>query len=116
VTETVTLKEHFAALREADQRAVDLVREWTRERLETHNNLLRKWQEATEKDRESFARKETLDSLHREFATYKEITAKALTLAEGKSKGIDLVKGAASFVAGLLIALVAVWAATEGLR
>jgi len=85
--QSISLKEHFATLREADLRAVELVREWTKERLETHNNLLTKWQAATEKDRENFASKDALEATRAAFDTYKEITAKALALAEGKSKG-----------------------------
>jgi hypothetical protein len=113
---TVTLKEHLEALRTADARAVELVREWVRERLESHNGLLKAWQQASEQDRENFARKDALEALQREFATYKEITAKALTLAEGKSKGFDTVRAAVTFVAGLLVAGLTVYAATKGLR
>jgi hypothetical protein len=111
---SVSLKEHFEALRRSDQEAIDLVREWVKERLDSHNDLLKKWEAATEKDRQSFARQETLEALKREFFTYKEITAKALTLAEGQNKGFDMVKGSVTFVAGLMIAGLAMWAALKG--
>jgi len=111
---SVSLKKYFKALREADQVAIKLDRRWTRERLKTHNDLLNKWRDATDKDREAFARKETLDSLTREFATYRDITAKALTLAEGKSKGVDLVRGAVTFVAGVVVAFITAYVALKG--
>ena len=113
-TYSVSLKRHLEALRKADQVAIKLDRRWTRERLQTHNDLLNKWREATDKDREAFARKETLDSLTREFSIYKEITAKALTLAEGKSKGVDLVRGAVTFVVGVAVAFIAAYVAFKG--
>ena len=112
----ISLKEHFEALREEDRRAVDLVREWVQERLESHNGLLKQWRDATEKDRESYARKDDLKSLEREFAIYKEITAKALTLAEGKRSGVDAVRVSITFVAGIIVAAIAFWGVTQGLR
>jgi hypothetical protein len=114
--ETVPLKEHFEALHLADQRAVELVREWVKERLESHNGILAEWRHTSEMDRSNFARKDALDALQKEFVIYKEITAKALTLAEGKSKGFDAVRTGMSFAAGLIIASVTVYAATKGLR
>jgi hypothetical protein len=108
------LKEHFETLRKADQVAIKLDRRWTRERLQTHNDLLNKWREATDKDREAFARKETLDSLTREFATYKDITAKALTLAEGKSKGFDVVRAGVTFILGVAVAFITAYAVFRG--
>lgn len=112
----VTLKEHLEALRAADLRAVELVREWTKERLESHNNLLLKWQEATAADRSRFASAEALSALNKSFDVYKEITDRALTLAEGKSRGFDAVRVAASFAAGLVVAGIGVWAAVRGLK
>lgn len=112
----VSLKEHFEALREADLRAVELVREWTKERLESHNNLLTKWQESTAADRSRFASAESLNALTKSFDVYKEITARALALAEGKSSGFDAVRIGASFVAGVILAAVAVWGALHGLK
>jgi len=114
--ETVSLKEHFEALRAADQKAVDLVSEWTKERLETHNNLLNKWRDATDRDRETFVSRDSFNALKASFDVYKEITAKALALAEGKSKGFDVVRTAVSFAAGLIIAGVAVWGWAQGFR
>ncbi len=114
--ETVSLKEHLEVLRKADDRAVDLVREWVKERLETHNGILDEWRQSSERDRDTFARKDALDALEKEFGTYKEITAKALTLAEGKSKGFDAVRVAITFAAGLLVAGLTVYAATRGMR
>lgn len=107
---TVSLEKHFAVLREADQRAIELVREWTQERLDSHNNLLSKWQEATERDRRNYASREMLESLKQAFEIYKEITAKALALAEGKTKGFDTVRASVAFVGGLLVAGLSVWA------
>ena len=109
----VPLKEHFEALRAADERALTLVREWTKERLESHNKLLEKWQEATSKDRERFATRESLDALKEAFDLYKEITAKALALAEGKSRGIDAVRVVLISAVSVIGALLAVWAAVR---
>jgi len=125
---SVSLKEHFDALRradlarakaerradrrvrKADQVAIKLDRRWTRERLKTHNNLLTKWQDATATLVGTLARKDALDALHAEFEAYKEITAKALTLAEGnatgKRSGFDAVRTGISFAAGLVVALI----------
>jgi len=110
----VSLKKHFEALRAADQAALKLVSDWTRERLESHNGLLKQWRDASEKDRDSFARKETLDALAASFATYREITAKALDLAEGKSRGfgmsagviVQIISSIASIAAVLGVAIV----------
>ena len=107
----VSVKEHFEALRAADDRALNLVRDWTKERLESHNKLLEKWQDATSKDRERFATKESLDALKEAFDLYKEITAKALALAEGKSRGIDAVRVVLISATSVVGALLAVWAA-----
>ena len=51
-----------------------------------------------------------------EFQTYKDTTDKALTLKAGQSQGFDIVRGTATFIAGLVIAALATWAATRGLR
>ncbi len=51
-----------------------------------------------------------------EFAIYKETTDKALTLKAGQSQGFDMVKGALTFIAGVVVAIAALWAATKGLR
>jgi hypothetical protein len=112
---TVSLKEHFAALRAADQAALALDREWVQERLASHNDLLNKWRDATERDRGNFVSIDQFDALRKEFDTYREITAKALTLAEGKSRGVDSVRTAVSFVAGVAIALLAAWVAFRGI-
>ena len=88
----------------------------TKERLESHNNLLTKWQEATAADRARFASAEALSALTKSFDVYKEITARALALAEGKSRGFDAVRVGVSFIAGLMIAGVGVWATLRGLK
>lgn len=122
-----TLKQYVDALRaaeiraidiarSADLRAVELVREWTRERLDAHNNLLTKWQEATAIDRSTFATNEALVALTTSFDVYKDITARALALAEGKSKGFDAIRTGLSFVAGLFVAGVSAWALLKGLH
>lgn len=118
---TISLKEHLAALREADarlrqaeQEALALVREWTKERLSSHNDLLNKWREATERDRANFVSIEAFAALKTSFDVYKEITARALTLAEGKTKGVDGVKTGVSFVAGVALALIAAWVTFKG--
>jgi len=91
--DSVSLKEHLEALGKAEQRAVDLVREWVKERLETHNGILNEWRMSSDRDRATFARKDALEALQKEFGVYKEITAKALTLAEGKSSGVGMTLG-----------------------
>jgi hypothetical protein len=110
--ETVPLKEHFEALRAADQRALELVREWVKERLESHNGLIHKM----EADRELFASRDTVTALKEAFEVYKEITAKSLALAEGKSKGLETIRVAVTFVVGTLVGLVGLYAASKGLR
>jgi len=51
-----------------------------------------------------------------EFQTYKESTDKALTLKAGQSQGVDTVKSALTFLAGMIVAAAALWALTKGLR
>ncbi len=102
--------------RESDQRAIDQAAEWTKERLQSHNDLLNKWRDSTERDRANFVTMEAFNSLKEAFDLYKEITAKALTLAEGKTKGIDAVRAGMSFVVGLLVAGFGMWAAIKGVR
>lgn len=121
--ETVSLREYFDALRTADLRSLDLLREtareredWTRQKFEMHNNLLEKWSAATERDRGNFVTMDAFTALKDAFDIYKDITAKALALAEGKSKGFDVVRVGVTFAAGLVIAGVTVYAATRGLR
>lgn len=65
-------------------------------------------------DRSLFASKDTVNALKEAFDIYKEITAKALALAEGKSKGYDTVRTAVSFAIGLGVAGVGMWAALKG--
>jgi len=123
----VSLKKHLEALRKADkdhlearriddQRAVALVSEWVKERLETHNGILKEWRDTTERDREGYARKEELKALSDKFDAYRDFTAKALALAEGKSKGIDAVRVAVSFIAGLALSGIGVYATVRGLH
>lgn len=116
---SVSLKDHYDALRaaderqrEADQRAIDLVREWTKERLLSHNGLIDKM----DRDRALYASRDTVDALKDAFDAYKDITAKALTLAEGKSKGFDSVRVGMAFVAALAVASVTVWLAVRGIQ
>ncbi len=117
----VSLRDHFDALRrsdkqlrKADQRAIKIDRRWTRERLKTHNNLLTKWQDSTEKDRATFATKEALEALKGEFSTYRLTVARALDLAEGKAHGVQMVRTAVSFVAGLAVALITAYGFVHG--
>jgi len=51
-----------------------------------------------------------------EFQNYKETTQAALTLSTGKSQGYEVVRNAFSFVSGIIIAVVAMWTVTKGLR
>ena len=51
-----------------------------------------------------------------EFQTYKDATDKALTLKAGQSQGFDIVRVILTFVAGLVVAGLAVWTTTRGLR
>lgn len=111
-----TLKEYVDGMRAADLRAVDLVREYTKERLESHNNLLTKWQDATAIDRSKFASIETVAALRQALDVYKETTARALTLAEGKGAGIDAVRTGVAFVGGVIVAGVAMWGFFKGIR
>lgn len=124
---TISLREHLAALREADERAINLLRdanaelrradqdairqaaEWTKERLASHNELLKKWEAATERDRQTFVSIQAFDALKEAFDLNREVTSKALALAEGKTKGVDTVRIAVSFVIGIGIALVTAW-------
>jgi hypothetical protein len=110
--ETVSLLKYIEDLREADQRALLIERENTKDRLESHNGLIRKM----DADRDLFASKDTVNALKEAFDIYKEITAKALALAEGKSKGVDAVRAAVTFVLGCIVAGLGVYAATKGLR
>ncbi len=123
----LALKRHLEALRaadleglklarEADQRAIDQAAEWTKERLQSHNDLLNKWRDSSEKDRLNFVTVEAFEALKQAFDLYKEITAKALTLAEGKSKGMDAVRAAVSFIVGMLLAGLGMWAAFKGIH
>ncbi len=121
------LKKHLEALRaadletlklarESDQRAINQASEWTKERLQSHNDLLNKWRDSAEKDRANFVTQEAFEALKQAFDLYKEITAKALTLAEGKSKGMDAVRAAVSFIVGMLLAGLGMWAAFKGIH
>jgi len=114
--ESVSLKEHFEALRAADLRNAEDRAEWTKEKFALHNNLLDKWREASERDRGNFVTSEAFDALKAAFDVYKDITAKALALAEGKSKGLETVRVGITFVLGMLVAAVGLYAATKGLR
>jgi Flp pilus assembly protein TadB len=111
----VTLKDHFDALnaqreryeetvRVLEQRHADREAAWIKEKFDLHNNLLRSWQAATTEDRANFVKTATFESLKEAFGVNTMTTAKALTLAEGKSKGLALVVAGASFVAGLVVA------------
>lgn len=102
----ISLREHLEILRAADMRAIEISAEWTRERLESHNGLIQKM----ERDRSNFASVEGLNSLRNAFEVYKEavnaanaITAKALTLAEGKTSGSDATRNFLFALTGLLI-------------
>lgn len=125
--EIVTLKEHLDALttqrdkyelllRAADLKAVDQAAEWTKERLQSHNDLLNKWRDATEKDRGNFVTMAAFDALKDAFGVYKEATLSALKIAEGKSRGFDAVRTGISFVLGVVVSGVGLWIAlhTQG--
>lgn len=135
--DSVSLKDHFDALRAADR--LMITREnwwrfqesrWIKEKFALHNDLLNKWQAASERDRGNFVTIEAFNALESAFAIYKDsvtaanaITAQALALAEGndqgKSRGFADVRTAVSFVAGVVVAIAAgvgVWVALRGYR
>jgi hypothetical protein len=118
---------HRIALAASEQRAIEQSRDWVAERLSTHNNLLNKWTDATERDRSNFASVEGLEALKAAFQIYREVTAKSLALAEskniesvalaaGKTKGFADVRSVIGFVVGLIVAGIGVYAALKGER
>lgn len=122
---TVSLKDHFDALNAQRDRYEDILREerrmhaddrasWIKEKFELHNNLLRAWQIASTEDRANFVKTATFEALKDAFGVNTVTTAKALTLAEGKSRGFDAVRVGVTFVAGLIVAAIAMWAALKG--
>ena len=62
---------------------------------------------SSNEDRANFVKTATFEALKDAFGTNTATTAKALTLAEGKSRGYVAVMAGVSFVAGVIIALVA---------
>lgn len=124
-SDTVNLKDHYDALNaqrdryettinELKDRHADREASWIKEKFDLHNNLLRSWQQGTAEDRANFVKTATFESLKEAFGVNKMTTATALTLAEGKNKGLALVVAGASFVAGLVVAGIAVWGAVHG--
>lgn len=116
----VSLKDHIAALnlqrdryediiRGLEQRGADNVAAWLKEKSDLHNNLLRAWEKATADDRAMFVRVATFQALEDKFETNTSMTAKALALAEGKSRGYSAVMTAAGFVGGLVVAFAAAY-------
>jgi hypothetical protein len=120
-TGTVPLKDHFdailaqrdryeLAIRMLEQRHADREASWIKEKFDIHNNLLRAWQVASNEDRAQFVKTATFEALRDAFGVNTVTTAKALTLAEGKSKGYGAVTQAVAFVCGVVVALAAAWA------
>jgi hypothetical protein len=122
---TVPLKAHFDALnaqrdryehiiQNLEQRHADREASWIKEKFDLHNNLLMAWQKASTEDRANFVKTATFESLKEAFGTNTTTTAKALTLAEGKSKGFAAVVAGAAFICGVIAALAAAWGALHG--
>jgi|SRR3990172_4673139 len=91
-------------LRISEQRAIDQAATWTQERLNTHNDLLNKWRDATEKDRGVFVSQDSFSALEKSFELHRDWVSKQFSMQEGKSKGFDAIKGAITFIAGLIVA------------
>jgi len=128
----VSLKNHFDALNElrermeaiaraSEQRSQDIIRAleqrsadniaaWLKEKALLHNNLFQAWEKATAEDRATFVKTATFEALRDAFGVNTATTAKALTLAEGKSKGYATVVAAASFVVGIAVAAASAFA------
>ena len=85
--EAELMQRALTTARTSDDAAVRQAAEWTRERLMSHNELLKKWTELSAQDRSNYATRESLDALRDAFAANKDVTAKALLLAEGKASG-----------------------------
>lgn len=124
---TISVKEYIDAL-EAQRRYYEgvireLINEFSAEKFKLHNNLLDKWRESSERDRGTFVSVEAFNALKSSFDIYKDtvttanaITAKALALAEGKTKGFDAVRTGIIFVAGVVGTALAMWAALKGVH
>jgi hypothetical protein len=134
--DTVSLKDYFDAILTARDRHDEIVRDmtfryedvihrieqrntdreaaWIKEKFDSHNNLLRAWQLASTEDRANFVKMATFEALRDAFAVNTTTTAKALTLAEGKSSGYHTVVAGLAFAGGMVIAFGAAWAMLHG--
>lgn len=116
----VSLKAHIDALsaqrdryediiRALEQRGADNIASWLKEKSDLHNNILRAWEKASADDRANFVKLATFQALSDKFEVNTTTTAKALTLAEGKNKGYAAVVASVTFIAGVIVASVALW-------
>jgi hypothetical protein len=123
--ETVSLKDYIdgigalhlyygGVIREMETRWHDREASWQNEKFAAHNNLLRAWQAASAEDRATFVKMTAFDALADKFATNVSTTAKALTLAEGKSEGYSAVTLGVGFLCTVVIAFAAAWAMLHG--
>lgn len=134
MSETISVRSHFEALRAADEK-LDGVREahrlevktmlekfsqleasWIKEKFDLHNNILRAWQLASAEDRGNFVKTATFEALKEAFGVNTVTTAKALTLAEGKTRGFESVRIAVAFACGILVSIAATYGMLKGLR
>jgi hypothetical protein len=128
--ETVPLKEHLAALRECDQDFADeRDRRYTEVNIEREKALKIK-EEAdkaalglareiqTYKDEKANELREQINSERGLYVTKTELEPIKVYIAgqTGQARGVDGVRTAITFAAGLIVAGLGVYAATKGLR